>query len=91
MTLYDCIVKREEKISVIGLGYVGLPLAIAFARVADVIGFDISEEKVRQYRCGIDVTREVGDQAIRETTAFSLGKNSTLGAASFTLLQFPPR
>lgn len=43
MTLYDCIVKREEKISVIGLGYVGLPLAIAFARVADVIGFDISK------------------------------------------------
>ena len=88
MTLYDCIVKREEKISVIGLGYVGLPLAIAFARVADVIGFDISEEKVRQYRCGIDVTREVGDQAIRETTAFSLGKNS-IRSCKFHIVAVP--
>lgn len=89
MTLYDCIVKREEKISVIGLGYVGLPLAIAFARVADVIGFDISEEKVRQYRCGIDVTREVGDQAIRETTAFFTWEEQYLRSCKFHIVAVP--
>jgi len=89
VTLYDCIVKREEKISVIGLGYVGLPLAIAFARVADVIGFDISEEKVRQYRCGIDVTREVGDQAIRETTAFFTWEEQYLRSCKFHIVAVP--
>ena len=56
MDLYQAIVKREEKISVVGLGYVGLPLAIAFARVADVVGYDISEEKIRKYHQGVDVT-----------------------------------
>lgn len=46
MGLYEAIIARQEKISVIGLGYVGLPLAVAFAKVADVVGYDISREKV---------------------------------------------
>ena len=58
MGLYEKIANKEEKISVVGLGYVGLPLAVAFARVADVIGFDISREKVEQYHKGIDVTKK---------------------------------
>ena len=70
MNLYDAIVERKEKISVVGLGYVGLPITIAFAKVADVVGFDINEEKVRQYQQGIDATKEVGDEAVQETTAF---------------------
>ena len=49
-----------------GLGYVGLPLAVAFAKVADVVGFDISREKVEQYHKGIDVTKEVGDKAVQD-------------------------
>ena len=50
MSLYDLIKQRKEKISIIGLGYVGMPLAISFAQKADVIGFDISRTKVEQYR-----------------------------------------
>ena len=49
MGLYEAIVERREKISVVGLGYVGLPLAVAFARVADVVGSDISLGKVEPY------------------------------------------
>jgi len=67
---YNSIVTRRERISVVGLGYVGLPLAVAFAKVADVIGFDISREKVETIPQGIDVTKEVGDKAVQETTAF---------------------
>jgi len=70
VNLYDAVVARKEKISVVGLGYVGLPLTVAFAKVADVIGFDISREKVEQYHKGTDVTKEVGDKAVQETTAF---------------------
>ncbi|MDK2934953.1 MAG: UDP-N-acetyl-D-glucosamine/UDP-N-acetyl-D-galactosamine dehydrogenase [Clostridiales bacterium] len=65
MSLFEKIVNKEEKISIIGLGYVGMPLAIAFAKKADVIGFDINKEKVEQYLKGIDVTNEVGNNKSR--------------------------
>src|SRR5690625_4603143 len=68
MSLFEKVKAKEEKISVIGLGYVGLPVAIEFAKKYDVVGFDINEEKLEDYRRGIDVTNEVGDQAIQETT-----------------------
>lgn len=64
--------KIEEKcktegmtLSVIGLGYVGLPLAVAFSRKMNVIGYDMNVEKVMSYRSGIDVTQEVGSEALR--------------------------
>ncbi|MBT2667490.1 nucleotide sugar dehydrogenase [Bacillus sp. ISL-4] len=69
MSLHEAIKNKKEKISVIGLGYVGMPLAIAFAKVAEVVGFDISKEKVHQYLNGLDVTKEVGNDAINETKA----------------------
>ncbi|WP_411738688.1 nucleotide sugar dehydrogenase [Peribacillus sp. S4] len=68
MSLYERIVNREEKISVIGLGYVGLPLAIEFAKKFDVVGFDVSMRKLDKYLSGIDVTDEVGDEAVKNTT-----------------------
>jgi UDP-N-acetyl-D-glucosamine/UDP-N-acetyl-D-galactosamine dehydrogenase len=66
MSLFEAIKNREEKISVIGLGYVGLPLAIAFDRVADVVGLDRSQRKIRQYIAGVDVTKEVGNEAVQK-------------------------
>ena len=89
MTLFDSIVGREEKISVVGLGYVGLPLAVAFAKVADVVGFDISREKVEQYRKGIDATKEVGDQAVQETTAFLTWEEKHLKDCKFHIVAVP--
>ena len=65
MGLYEKIKNKEEKISIIGLGYVGMPIAISFAKKCDVLGFDIIKEKVENYHKGIDVTNEVGDDAIR--------------------------
>ena len=61
MNLYELIKSRKEKLSIIGLGYVGLPLAIAFAKKVDVIGFDINGEKIQKYKQGIDVTNEIGN------------------------------
>ena len=89
MNLYDAIVDRREKISVVGLGYVGLPLAIAFAKVADVIGFDISKEKVEQYHQGIDATKEVGDKAVQETTAFLTWEDKYLKDCRFHVVAVP--
>ena len=70
MSLYEKIKYKQEKLSVIGLGYVGLPLAISFAKKVEVIGFDINKEKIEIYKKGIDITNEVGNKRLRETTAF---------------------
>ena len=67
---YECLRKishETKKMAVIGLGYVGMPIAIQFAKKIDVIGFDINKEKVQKYKDGHDVTGEVGDEEIRKT------------------------
>lgn len=63
-SLYDRIANREEPLAVVGLGYVGLPIAVAFARKADVVGFDVNERKIDAYRRGIDSTGDVGKDAL---------------------------
>ena len=65
MNVFEKIKNKEEKISLVGLGYVGMPIAVAFAKKAEVIGFDISAEKVELYKKGIDPTKEVGDDVIK--------------------------
>lgn len=89
MNLYDKIKNKQEKVSVIGLGYVGLPLAMSFSRVADVIGFDISKEKVESYLNGIDVTKEVGNKALKETTALLTYNEENLKKAKFHIVSVP--
>ena len=89
MSLYESIANKKERISVIGLGYVGLPLAIAFAKVADVVGFNITRDRVEQYRKGIDVTKEVGDQAVKETTAFFTWEEEYLRDCKFHVVAVP--
>ncbi|MBQ1183177.1 MAG: nucleotide sugar dehydrogenase, partial [Clostridia bacterium] len=68
MSLYQKIVNREEKVSLVGLGYVGMPIAVAFAKKVDVIGFDLNKKKIELYKSGIDPTNEVGNDAIKNTT-----------------------
>ncbi|WP_067841011.1 nucleotide sugar dehydrogenase [Amphibacillus sediminis] len=87
--LYNKILLKEEKISVIGLGYVGMPIAIAFGKKADVIGFDINKEKVGLYRSGIDPTNEVGNEAIRETTVEFTHDEAKIKEAKFHIVAVP--
>ena len=56
-----------KKIAVIGLGYVGLPLAVEFGKIRDVIGFDINKQRVTQLRSGIDLTNESSKAEIEES------------------------
>lgn len=62
--LYEKIVNGEEKISLVGLGYVGMPIAVAFSKKVKVVGFDLNAKKIELYKNGIDPTNEVGDDAI---------------------------
>jgi len=89
LSLYESIKQKKEKISVIGLGYVGMPLAIAFAKKAEVIGFDINKEKVKQYLKGIDMTNEVGNEALKNTTASFTWEEKHLQEAKFHIVAVP--
>lgn len=89
MNLYEKIVKREEKISLVGLGYVGMPIAVAFAKKADVIGFDVNKQKVALYKNGIDPTKEVGNEVIKNTTVDFTSDEARLREAKFHILAVP--
>lgn len=49
--IYEKIKNKEETLSVVGLGYVGMPIAVAFAKKINVIGFDINAKKIELYKC----------------------------------------
>lgn len=89
MTLFEEIVFKKEKISLIGLGYVGMPIAVAFSKVVDVIGFDVNAEKVAFYNRGIDPTHEVGDEEISKCTVFFTSNEKELRNAKFHIVAVP--
>ena len=87
--LYERIINQEEKISLIGLGYVGLPIAVAFAKRAQVIGFDVNREKIGLYRSGVDITKEVGDKGIKNTSVQFTAEETELRKAKFHIVAVP--
>ncbi|EMF0141492.1 nucleotide sugar dehydrogenase [Enterococcus hirae] len=89
MNLYNDILEKKEKISLVGLGYVGMPIAVAFAKKVGVIGFDLNEEKIGQYKSGVDPTKEVGDKAIQETTVEFTSNPEDLKKAKFHIVAVP--
>lgn len=89
MTVYDDLMNKQSKLAVIGLGYVGMPIAIAFANHIDTIGFDINEDKIRLYQSGIDPTREVGDEVIQSTPLQFTSDPECLKEASFHVIAVP--
>ena len=88
-TLYERLVKGEACLSVVGLGYVGMPLAVEFAKHMRVIGFNHHEERIRQYKSGVDPTMEVGDEAIRLTTVDFTSDETRLREAQFHIVAVP--
>ena len=89
MSLYERLVAGEEKLSMLGLGYVGMPIAVAFAHKVPVIGFDLNQAKIELYRQGVDPTHEVGDEAIRQTTVDFTSDETRLREARFHIVAVP--
>lgn len=89
MGLYEKIIKKEEKIALVGLGYVGMPIAVEFAKHVDVIGFDINKAKVELYKQGIDPTKEVGDEAVKESKVDWTSDETRLKEAKFIIVAVP--
>lgn len=73
----------------VGLGYVGMPIAVAFSKKVDVIGFDINEHKVNLYKSGIDPTKEVGNEAISACSVDFTSDEKRLREAKFHIIAVP--
>ncbi|MBQ8970324.1 MAG: nucleotide sugar dehydrogenase [Lachnospiraceae bacterium] len=89
MSLFEDIRDKKKKLALVGLGYVGMPIAVAFAKKISVIGFDLNEEKIKKYKAGIDPTGEVGDEAIRQTTVDFTSDPKRLKEADFYIVAVP--
>lgn len=88
-SLYEAITDRSESLAVIGLGYVGLPLAAAFAKRINVVGFDLNERKVQSYRSGEDLTGELGSDAIRMSGIHFTSDEADLDKVRFFIVAVP--
>ena len=86
--IYKGLIAGEEKLALVGLGYVGMPIAVEFAKHVQVIGFDINEKRVNEYKNGIDSTNEVGE-AIKKTTVDFTADPTRLKEARFIVVAVP--
>lgn len=86
--IYDNLIAGKEKLALVGLGYVGMPIAVEFAKHINVIGFDINKKRIQEYQNGIDATNEVGE-AIKNTTVEFTADAKKLREAKFIVVAVP--
>ncbi len=86
--IYQGLISGKEKLALVGLGYVGMPIAVEFAKHVPVIGFDINEKRVNEYKNGIDSTNEVGP-AIKNSTVDFTADPTRLKEARFIVVAVP--
>ncbi|WP_414646638.1 MULTISPECIES: nucleotide sugar dehydrogenase [Clostridium] len=81
--------REKTKLSLVGLGYVGLSIAIAYAKKLDVIGFDINKAKIETYKSGIDPTNEIGDKGVKYSTVYFTSNETKLRECKFHIVAVP--
>ncbi len=89
MSIYERIIKKQSTVAVIGLGYVGLPIALAFAKKIKVIGFDINEERVNMMKKGQDPSHELSKKDFAGADIQFTHKLEDLKKASFFIVAVP--
>ena len=89
MSLYEDLLAGKTKLALVGLGYVGMPIAVAFAKKVSVIGFDLNKHKIDLYKSGIDPTQEVGDEVIKGTKVDFTADEKRLREAKFFIVAVP--
>jgi len=79
-----------EKVGIIGLGYVGLPLAVEFGKVLDVVGFDINKERIEELKKGFDRTKEVESTELKKSSKLAFSANlEDLKSANYFIVTVP--
>lgn len=86
--IYKGLISGKEKLALVGLGYVGMPIAVEFAKHVNVIGFDINETRVNEYKNGIDSTNEIGEDISKTTVDFT-SDPKRLKEARFIIVAVP--
>ena len=89
MDVYNSLLNKTEKLSLIGLGYVGMPIAVAFSHKVKVVGFDNNEAKIALYKQGVDPTKEVGDAEIKACNVEFTADESKLREVKFHIVAVP--
>lgn len=87
--LYDQLISKEKKLCVMGMGYVGLPIALSFSNALDVIGFDINKEKINNLKSGMDTTGEIAEGALENCNVCFTAEEEKLEEASFFIIAVP--
>jgi UDP-N-acetyl-D-galactosamine dehydrogenase len=88
-SIYNKLINKEETLAVVGLGYVGLPIALAFAKKIKVIGFDINSERVEMMRNNIDPSKELDATAFEGSDIAFTDSIQDLKAATFFIVAVP--
>lgn len=89
MSLYEKLINRKEKLSLVGLGYVGMPIAVAFSKRINVIGYDLNTKKIELYKNGIDPTNEVGNDGVKNCKVDFTSDETKLREAKFHIVAVP--
>jgi len=89
LLIYKNLIDKKDKLAVIGLGYVGMPIAIAFSEKVKVIGFDLNESKIELYKSGIDPTNEVGNEKIKNSSVEFTYDERSIKEAKFHIVAVP--
>lgn len=87
--IYNQLIAGQAKLALVGLGYVGMPIAVEFAKHIPVIGYDLNAAKIQQYKDGIDPTNEVGSEGIKKTTVEFTADETELQEARFIIVAVP--
>ncbi|MEG2127396.1 MAG: nucleotide sugar dehydrogenase [Bacteroides sp.] len=87
--IYSQLDEGEAVLSLVGLGYVGMPIAVAFSKKVRVVGFDLDSEKIELYNSGVDPTKEVGDEVIKNCTVEFTSDEACLVKAKFHIVAVP--
>ncbi len=87
--MYQGLIDKKKKLAVIGLGYVGLPIALEFAKKLSVIGFDINEDRIKLMRQDIDPSQELDKKAFQDCTIEFTSDLNILSTADFYIVAVP--
>jgi len=91
--LGDCKMELEKiKLAIVGLGYVGLPLAVEFGKICPVKGFDTNKTRIHKLKAGIDVTNELTGEDLNQASLLEFTDNiSEISECNYLLLPFLPQ
>jgi UDP-N-acetyl-D-galactosamine dehydrogenase len=87
--MYTELVDKKKKLAVIGLGYVGLPIALEFAKKLSVIGFDISDDRIKLMKQGVDPSNELSREAFDDCDIVFTSSLDVLRDANFYIVAVP--